>query len=147
LDKNNRCSREVFELARKLVAFNPPLFSDHVPPVADRESMYPVDVVDFENDDTEMAWLIADIQRDRASASPRYEWNDVALLYRKHEIGDLLEAACLNAGIPCRLAQGRRAGGRSGCRLRDRRVARDRQARRRSLSRCLLRVCLAAPVV
>jgi superfamily I DNA/RNA helicase/inhibitor of KinA sporulation pathway (predicted exonuclease) len=107
LEKNHRCARQVFDLACKLVAFNPPLFSDHVHPVADRESPFPIDVVDFENDDAEVKWLIADIQRDRASASPRHEWNDVALLYRKHEIGDLLEAACLNAGIPCRLAQGR----------------------------------------
>lgn len=107
LEENRRCSREVFELARKLVTVNTPLFSDHVPPRADRASPYPVDVVAFENDGAEMTWLIADIQRDRASAHPRHEWNDVALLYRKHEIGDLLEAACLNAGIPCRLAQGR----------------------------------------
>lgn len=107
LEENRRCTREVFELARKLVAFNPPLFSDHVPPVALRGSLYPIGVVDFADDDAEMAWMIADIQRDRALASPRYEWNDVALLYRTHGIGERLEAACLNAGIPCRLAQGR----------------------------------------
>ena len=32
---------------------------------------------------------------------------DIAVLYRKHEIGDELEAALLNAGVGCRLAHGR----------------------------------------
>ena len=31
----------------------------------------------------------------------------MAILYRKHEIGEGLEGAFLNAGLPCRLAQGR----------------------------------------
>ena len=32
---------------------------------------------------------------------------DIAVLYRKHEVGDELEASLLNAGIGCRLAHGR----------------------------------------
>ena len=54
---------------------------------------------------TRSAWIIDDVERDRAEHG--HDWGDVALLYRKHEIGEALEAAFLNAGIPCRLAQGR----------------------------------------
>ena len=105
LEENRRCPHEVFALARKLIAFNPPLFTSRFPPRADRQSPFPVVVESFETEDHESAWIIADIKRDRAQHG--HEWGDVALLYRKHEIGEALEAALLNAGIPCRLAQGR----------------------------------------
>jgi len=49
-----------------------------------------------------MQWIIEDIRRDRAESG--HAWGDVALLYRKHEIGEGLEAAFLNAGLPVRLA-------------------------------------------
>jgi superfamily I DNA/RNA helicase len=49
--------------------------------------------------------MIDDIRRDHDEHGHR--WGDVALLYRKHSIGERLETAFLNAGIPCRLAQGR----------------------------------------
>jgi ATP-dependent DNA helicase UvrD/PcrA len=105
LDANHRCPRDVFELARRLVSINPTFWSERIVPRADRESLFPISTVGFETDDAELAWLIDDIRRDRDEHG--HAWGDVALLYRKHEIGDLLEAACLNAGIPCRLAQGR----------------------------------------
>lgn len=105
LEENRRCPREVFALARKLVMVNTPIFGDRVAPKADRESAFPVVTSHFETDDEEIAWIIDDIVRDRAEHG--HDWGDVALLYRKHEIGDTLEGAFLNAGIPCRLAQGR----------------------------------------
>ena len=105
LEENRRCPRDVFALARKLVMVNTPLFANRIPPVADRESPFPIATVAFETDDDEMGWMIDDLRRDRETHG--HAWGDIALLYRKHEIGDLLEAACLNAGIPCRLAQGR----------------------------------------
>ena len=105
LEENRRCPREPFALARKLVAFNTPLFADYVPPRANRESEFPVTALTFETEDTEAAWIIDDMRRDRERHG--HEWGEVALLYRKHEIGEALEAAFLNAGIPCRLAHGR----------------------------------------
>jgi ATP-dependent DNA helicase UvrD/PcrA len=105
LEENRRCPREVFALARRLVMANTPIFADRVAARADRESAFPTVTMDFETDDDEMAWLIDDIRRDHAAHG--HDWGDVALLYRKHEIGDGLEAAFVNAGIPCRLAQGR----------------------------------------
>lgn len=105
LEENRRCPREVFALARKLVMVNTPIFGERTSPRADRDSEFPVTAVGFETEDEEVAWIIDDINRDRAEHG--HAWGDVALLYRKHEIGDLLEAAFLNAGIPCRLAQGR----------------------------------------
>ena len=59
----------------------------------------------FDTEVAELAWIIDDVRRDRAEHG--HDWSDVAVLYRKHEIGDGLEGAFLNAGIPCRLAQGR----------------------------------------
>jgi superfamily I DNA/RNA helicase len=105
LEENRRCPREVFALARKLVTVNTPIFGDRVSPKAERESPFPVVTASFETDDEEIAWIIDDLLRDRAEHG--HEWGDVALLYRKHEIGDTLEGAFLNAGVPCRLAQGR----------------------------------------
>jgi superfamily I DNA/RNA helicase len=84
---------------------NTPIFADRVVPKTDRDSPFPVCAVGFETDDEEEAWIIDDVRRDRAEHG--HDWGDVALLYRTHDIGNGLEAALLNAGIPCRLAQGR----------------------------------------
>ncbi|HMA23349.1 MAG TPA: 3'-5' exonuclease, partial [Gemmatimonadaceae bacterium] len=105
LEENHRCCREVFALARKLVTVNTPIFADRVVPTTGRDSVFPVTAAGFATDDEEEAWIIEDIRRDRAEHG--HDWGDVALLYRTHGIGDGLEAALLNAGIPCRLAQGR----------------------------------------
>ena len=59
----------------------------------------------FATDADEAEWVVEDIRRDRDAHG--FGWGDVALLYRKHEIGDRLESMFLNAGIPCRLARGR----------------------------------------
>jgi DNA helicase-2/ATP-dependent DNA helicase PcrA len=105
LGENHRCPADVFALARKLVDVNQPIFGDRESPRADRPSAYPVTVAWFETDEEEAVWLVDDIRRDREAHG--HQWGDVALLYRKHEIGDMLETACINAGIPCRRAQGR----------------------------------------
>jgi DNA polymerase III epsilon subunit family exonuclease len=105
LEENRRCPRDVFALARRLVTINIPIFANRVVPLADRESQYPVRTVGFERDAEELAWIVEDVAVDKRDNG--HDWGDVALLYRKHEIGDGLEAAFINAGIPCRLAQGR----------------------------------------
>ena len=105
LEENRRCPHDVFALARSLVALNTPIFANRIAPRADRASTFPVEAVGFATDDAESKWLMDDIRRDRESHG--LAWGDFALLYRKHEIGEHLEAAFLNAGIPCRLAQGR----------------------------------------
>jgi superfamily I DNA/RNA helicase/DNA polymerase III epsilon subunit-like protein len=105
LQENRRCPREAFALARRLITVNTPIFADRLSPRADRDSVFPVVAMDFATDADEVAWIIDDIRRDRAAHG--HDWGDVALLYRKHDIGDGLEAAFLNAGIPCRLAHGR----------------------------------------
>jgi DNA polymerase III epsilon subunit family exonuclease len=105
LGENRRCPQDVFALARKLMLGNTPIFGDHRNPLADRESTFPIRTLGFATDDDEHAWMVADIRRDKEEHGHR--WGDVALLYRKHDIGSRLEAAFLNAGIPCRLAQGR----------------------------------------
>jgi DNA polymerase III epsilon subunit family exonuclease len=105
LQENHRCPREVFSLARTLVTINTPIFADRVSADVHRNSGFPVQVRGFENEDAEVEWIIEDIRHDRAERS--HGWGDIALLYRRHSIGEALEAAFLNAGIPCRLAHGR----------------------------------------
>lgn len=95
LDKNCRCSRQIFQTARRVLAQNPQLFSKDL--TAERESPHEVAAHSFGDEVEEATWLLGDIGSDR----------DVAILYRKHKIGEFLEGRLLNAGIPCRLARGR----------------------------------------
>src|SRR5437899_4736269 len=97
LDKNCRCSRQIFETARRVLAQNPRLFQKQL--TADTESPYEVAVQSFRNEHDEATWLIADLRTD---PDP-----DAAILYRKHRLGEYLEGRLLRAGIPCRLARGR----------------------------------------
>lgn len=104
LEENRRCPRHVFAAARRLMLANTPIFDDRRPPNADRETAYPVRALSFSNDDDEAAWLVDDLRADQAAHDHRR--GDVAILFRKHEVGYRLETALLNAGIPCQLARG-----------------------------------------
>ncbi len=102
LERNRRCSRQIFEAARRVIARNPSLFEKRLE--ADRESEHCVVSHAFDDEVEEADWLLADIGRDREASG--LEWGDYALLYRTHAIGQYLETRCIEAGIPCRLAQG-----------------------------------------
>ncbi len=102
LDRNHRCSRQIFETARQLIVRNPPLFDKQLE--AERESEHCVVAHAFDDEHEEASWLLADLLRDRAAA--RIDWGDYALLYRAHRVGQLLEMRLVEAGIPCRLARG-----------------------------------------
>lgn len=95
LDKNCRCSRQIFQTARRVLAQNPQLFQKQL--TADRESPHEVAAHVFRDEEEEATWLIDDLGAER----------DVAILYRKHKVGEYLEGRLLRAGIPCRLARGR----------------------------------------
>ncbi len=103
LDKNCRCSRAIFETARRVLAQNPTLFDKQLS--AERESEYEVRACGFADEEAEAAWLIDDIVADAQAAG--LKWGDYALLYRRHSVGRYLEGRLLRAGIPCRLARGR----------------------------------------
>ena len=104
LGENRRCSREIFTLARRFIELNEPMFDLHKEIAATHESPFAVSALDFPSDGAELAWVIDDIRRDRERHG--VAWGDVALLYRRHDIGDAAEAALLAAGLPCRLAHG-----------------------------------------
>lgn len=106
LEDNRRCSWQIFETARRLVDYNPRLW--HKELRATREGAFPVRVERFDDEFAEARWIIEDMRADRRRE--RRPWGEYALLYRRHEIGDTLEAALLHAGIPCQLAQGRALG-------------------------------------
>jgi DNA polymerase III epsilon subunit family exonuclease len=102
LDKNRRCSRQIFEAARRVIRLNPALFQKRIE--ADKESVYAVTSCSFSDEVAEAAWLLEDLWRDREASG--LEWGEYALLYRAHVTGQYLETRCIEAGIPCRLAQG-----------------------------------------
>ncbi len=103
LDKNRRCSRQIFETARRVLAQNPQIFQKQL--TADRESPYEVVAHAFRDEHEEATWLLDDVRADRTSAG--LSWGDYAILYRKHRLGEHIEGRLLRAGIPCRLARGR----------------------------------------
>jgi len=102
LDRNRRCSRQIFEAARRLVSRNPALFDKQLE--ADHDSAHCVTARVFEDERAEADWLITDLLRDRAESG--LEWGDYAVLYRQHRLGQYLETRLIEAGIPCRLARG-----------------------------------------
>ena len=103
LDKNCRCSRQIFETARRVLAQNPQLFEKQL--TAEQDSPHEVGAFGFRDEEEEASWLLEDLQGDRAASE--LGWGDYAILYRKHKIGEYLEGRLLRAGIPCRLARGR----------------------------------------
>jgi DNA polymerase III epsilon subunit family exonuclease len=96
LEKNCRCSRQIFQTARRVLAQNPQLFQKQL--TADRESAHEVQAFAFRDEEDEAAWLLEDL-------TP--PWGECAILYRKHRVGEYIEGRLLRAGIPCRLARGR----------------------------------------
>jgi superfamily I DNA/RNA helicase len=94
LDKNCRCSRQIFETARRVLAQNPRLFEKQL--TSDIDSPHEVAVQSFKDEYEEAKWLLADLGTATGAA----------ILYRKHRIGEYLEGQLLRAGIPCRLARG-----------------------------------------
>src|SRR5437870_5620779 len=103
LDKNCRCSRQIFETARRVLAQNPQLFEKQLS--AEQESPFEVGAFAFRDEEEETAWLIDDMHADRAASG--LGWGDYAILYRRHKVGEYLEGRLVRAGIPCRLARGR----------------------------------------
>src|SRR5207237_1389748 len=103
LDKNCRCSRQIFETARRVLAHNPQLFEKQLS--AEQESPYDVGAFAFRDEQEEASWLLEDLRGDRAASG--LGWGDYAILYRKHKVGEYLEGRLLREGIPCRLARGR----------------------------------------
>src|SRR5438046_6043916 len=103
LDKNCRCSRQIFETARRVLAQNPQLFAKQLS--AEQESAYEVGAFGFRDEEEEASWLLEDIVADRTAAG--LGWGDYAVLYRRHKVGEYLEGRLVRAGIPCRLARGR----------------------------------------
>ncbi len=103
LDRNCRCSHQIFETARRPLANNPQIFDKQL--TAERQSEHEVRAYAFPDEAAEAAWLVEDIVGDRASSG--LGWGDYAILYRQHRVGEYLESHLLSAGIPCRLARGR----------------------------------------
>ncbi|HZI73694.1 MAG TPA: UvrD-helicase domain-containing protein, partial [Gemmatimonadales bacterium] len=106
LDRNCRCSVQIFDSAKRLISCNPRLFEKQIE--ATRSSTFDVEVQHFDSEEEEADWLIDDLRRDRTEHG--FGWGDCALLYRSHRLGRHLEERLVCAGIPCRLAQGHALG-------------------------------------
>jgi DNA polymerase III epsilon subunit family exonuclease len=103
LDVNCRCSRAIFEAARRILPANELLFRKEIRAV--RDSAHPVRVLACRDEYEEVARVVEDLQRDlTASGLPRGEY---AILYRNHDAGQQFERAVITAGIPCQMGKGR----------------------------------------
>jgi superfamily I DNA/RNA helicase/DNA polymerase III epsilon subunit-like protein len=102
LDLNRRCSRQIFEAARRLVSHNHGLFDKQLE--ATRESEHCVAAHAFADESCEAEWVVTDLLRDRMRADR--PWGDYAVLYRSHRIGQRLETRFIESGIPCLMARG-----------------------------------------
>ncbi len=103
LDRNCRCSRQIFRVARRLMKENTTLFRKAIEAV--RDSDFEVTAHAFEDEAAEAAWILDDLTADRETQD--LGWGDYALLYRQHRLGRYLENRLVAAGVPCRLARGR----------------------------------------
>jgi superfamily I DNA/RNA helicase/inhibitor of KinA sporulation pathway (predicted exonuclease) len=103
LDRNWRCSRQIFDAARRLLTENPVLFEKKIE--AERESEFEVEAYAFEDEEAEAAWILEHLVADRGQS--KLGWGEYALLYRKHDVGEYLEKRLVAADVPCRLARGR----------------------------------------
>src|SRR3990172_2156874 len=101
LDKNRRCSHQIFETARRLVAGNPNLFEKALS--AERSSEHEVLAYGFTDPAAEANWILADLAADRARSGRSFGGD--AVLYRTHEVGAELEPRVLRAAVPCPVAQ------------------------------------------
>ncbi|MDQ3222956.1 MAG: UvrD-helicase domain-containing protein, partial [Gemmatimonadota bacterium] len=102
LEENRRCSIQILNSARTLIACNPVLFEKQID--SSLQSPFEVVALGFDNEEAEAGWLIEDILRDRATAHTG--WGDYAVLYRYRWMGRDLEKRLICAGIPCRMARG-----------------------------------------
>src|SRR5438046_5067436 len=103
LDKNRRCSRQIFETARRVLAQNPQLFEKQLS--AEQESPYEVGAFAFRDEAEEAAWLLEDLRSDRAASG--LGCGACAVPHRRHKLREHLEGRLLRAGAPCCLARGR----------------------------------------
>jgi DNA polymerase III epsilon subunit family exonuclease len=103
LDRNWRCSRQIFDAARRLLTENPVLFDKEIE--AERESEFDVEAYAFNDEEAETGWILEHLLADRGASG--LDWGDYALLYRRHDLGEHLEKRMVAAAIPCRLARGR----------------------------------------
>jgi superfamily I DNA/RNA helicase/DNA polymerase III epsilon subunit-like protein len=102
LDLNRRCSRQIFDTARRLVTRNPGLFEKRLE--ATRDSNHCVAAHAFADEACEARWVVADLLSDQAASG--HDWGEYGVLYRSHRIGQGLETRLIEAGIPCLMARG-----------------------------------------
>ena len=102
LDHNRRCSVQIFDAARRLIANNPSRFSKSIE--ASRTSPFEVEARTFADEHAEAEWLIRDLLDTQAAGGPG--WGECAVLYRRHSDGQFLEGRLLRENVPCLLARG-----------------------------------------
>jgi superfamily I DNA/RNA helicase/DNA polymerase III epsilon subunit-like protein len=102
LDLNRRCSRQIFETARRLVTRNPGLFVKQLE--ATRDSEHCVAAHTFTDESCEAEWVVSDLLKDRNATG--LDWGEYGVLYRSHRLGQRLETRFIEAAVPCLMARG-----------------------------------------
>ena len=103
LNLNCRCSKAIFEAARRVLPSNTLGFEKQIS--AQRDSPFPVMLRRSNDENEEATWLVEDLKRDQTDSG--LAWGNHAVLYRTHNDGKLIEQALIEAGIPCQLGRGR----------------------------------------
>lgn len=103
LNVNCRCSKPIFEAARRVLPANTLGFEKQIS--AQRDSHIPVLVRQSIDEGEETTWLVEDLKEDQGESG--LAWGNYAILYRTHNDGKLIEQALIAAGIPCQMGRGR----------------------------------------
>jgi DNA polymerase III epsilon subunit family exonuclease len=103
LNVNCRCSKAIVDAARRVLP-RTELFPRRDLEVT-HESTHPVEAFGHEDEAAETRWLVEHIQADLVQNG--HCRSDVAVLYRNHEMGAMVEEAMIAAGVPCQLGRGR----------------------------------------
>ena len=96
LEESYRSTAHILAAAQGLIAWNRRAFPRRLKPT--REAGRPVEHRIFATPEAEAAWLIATIKELVAHEGWRYD--DIAILYRTHDLAERLEGALRQAGIP-----------------------------------------------
>lgn len=104
LEANYRCSGSIVTAANRMIAPSLRLF-DKVP-TAVNDTGGPVEVREFDTDQEEAEAIAQEIEDLVQDPGQNLTYRDLAILYRRHQIGEVLELTLLSHGIPCQVVRG-----------------------------------------
>lgn len=112
LERNYRSARPIVSSAARHIANNPNRLEKH--PYSERDEGEPPSFNHVKNDREMAHCIVADLKMARASGVP---WNELAVLYRKNRIGELLEPLLVEHNVPYEVYGGKKLADRKEVKL------------------------------